>query len=141
MSNKTCCLYIIISIIDLYINYNETYFPEFHEKRVKFNAICLFIYLAPIFILIFALCSICCIFALTLFLVILSILGFYYAISSFFLYFAYDGYLKIKNPLIHIFLWISFLSYLLNLIILLLSCCFGKTKNNIEEEQNYYLLN
>ena len=141
MGNKKYWIYIIISIIDLYINYNEKYFPEFHEKRVQFNAICLFVYLTPIFILICALGGSCCLLAYFLFLIIISLLGFYYAISSFFLYFAYDGYLKIKNPLIHIFLWISFLSYLLNLIILLLSCCFGKTKNNIEEEQNYYLLN
>ena len=141
MGTKTTFLNTIISIIDLYINYNETYFPEFHEKRVAFNAICLFTHLMLFFILLAALGGSLCLLSYILFLIILSFLGLYYAISSFILYFAYDGYLKIKNPLIHIFLWISFLSYLANLIIIVLSCCFGKTKNNIEEEQNYYLLN
>ena len=41
MNNKNYSfIYIIISIIDLYINYNEQYFPEYHDKRVTVKFIC-----------------------------------------------------------------------------------------------------
>ena len=145
MSNKSnfSFLYIIISIIDLYINYNEQYFPEYHEKRVKFNIICLLIYLAPIFMIISALCGPCCIFLYLLFLIISSFFGFYYLIISFYLYFAYDGSNKIKNPVIRIFLWITFVTFLIGIFS---SCFFTKSENkdsndNELEEQNYYLIN
>ena len=136
-------LYIIISIIDLYINYNEQYFPEYHEKRVKFNIICLLIYLAPIFAIISALWGPCCVFLYLLFLIILSFFGFYYLIISFYLYFAYDGSNKIKNPVIRIFLWITFVTFLIGIFS---SCFFTKSENkdsndNELEEQDYYLIN
>ena len=136
-------LYIIISIIDLYINYNEQYFPEYHEKRVKFNIICLLIYLAPIFAIISALWGPCCVFLYLLFLIMLSFFGFYYLIISFYLYFAYDGSNKIKNPVIRIFLWITFVTFLIGIFS---SCFFTKSENkdsndNELEEQNYYLIN
>ena len=136
-------LYIIISIIDLYINYNEQYFPEYHEKRVKFDIICLLIYLAPILVLISVLFGPCCLCLYTLFLIIISFFGFYYLIISFYLYFAYDGSNKIKNPVIRIFLWITFLTFLIGIF----SSCFRSNSYNKDyndnelEEQNYYLLN
>ena len=145
MRNKSYCyfLYIIISIIDLYINYNEQYFPEYHEKRVKYNIICLFIYLAPIFLVISALFGSCCLFLCSLFLIIIYISGFYYLIISFYLYFAYDGSNKIKNPIIRIFLWITFLTFLLGIFSGCSSSNSDYKKNNANEleEQNYYLLN
>ena len=146
MRNKSYCyfLYIIISIIDLYINYNEQYFPEYHEKRVKYDIICLFIYLAPIFLIISALFGSCCLFLCSLFLIIIYISGFYYLIISFYLYFAYDGSNKIKNPVIRIFLWITFLTFIIGIF----SGCFGSNSGNrrshyheIEEQNYYYLLN
>ena len=136
-------LYIIISIIDLYINYNEQYFPEYHEKRVKYNIICLLTYLAPVLLIISTLLGPCCLCLYFLFLIILYLSGFYYLIISFYLYFAYDGSNKIKNPVIRIFLWITFLTFLLELF----STCLGplskkKDSNDNElEEQNYDLIN
>ena len=144
MNNKNYSfIYIIISIIDLYINYNDQYFPEYHDKRVKFNIICLLLYLTPFLIIISALCGPCCLCLYYLFLIIISFAGFYYAISSFYLYFAYDGSNRIKNPVIRIFLWIAFLTFLLELF----STCLGplskkKDSNDNElEEQNYDLIN
>jgi len=127
----------------LYINYNEKYFPEYHEKRVKFNIICLLIYLAPIFLIISSLLGSCCLCLYFLFLIIISFSGFYYLIVSFYLYFAYDGSNKIKNPIIRIFLWITFLTFLIGIFS---GCLFSdsdkKDSNDNElEEQNYYLLN
>ena len=144
MNNKNYSfIYIIISIIDLYINYNEQYFPEYHEKRVKFNIICLLIFLAPLFVIISALCGPDCVCLYSLFLIIISFAGFYYAISSFYLYFAYDGSNRIKNPVIRIFLWITFVTFLIGIFS---SCFFTKSENkdsndNELEEQNYYLIN
>ena len=136
-------LYTIVPIIDLYINYNEQYFPEYHEKRVKFDIICLLIYLAPIFLIISALFGPCCLCLYSLFLIILYISGFYYLFISFYLYFAYDGSNKIKNPVIRIFLWITFLNFLIGIFL----GCLGSNSDNKHsndnelEEQNYYLLN
>ena len=133
----------LISIIDLYINYNEQYFPEYHEKRVKFNIICLLIYLAPLFMIISALCGPGCVCLYLVLLIILSFSGLYYLIISFYLYFAYDGSNKIKNPVIRIFLWITFVTFLIGIFS---SCFFTKSENkdsndNELEEQNYYLIN
>ena len=135
-------LSIIISIIDLYINYNEQYFPEYHDKRVKFNIICLLLYLAPILLIISALCGPVCLCLFAVFLIILAVSGFYYLIVSFYLYFVYDGSNRIKNPVIRIFLWISFLTYFTGLF----SICFcpnsnKKESNDNELEQDYYLIN
>ncbi len=133
----------LIAIIDLYVNYNETYFPEYHEKRVKFNIICLFIYFNPFFLIIFAIFCGCCLCIYIIVLIILAIASFYYLISSFYLYFAYDGANRIKNPVIRIFLWITFLSFVINII----SCIFARKSNKkdlnieFEEERNYRILN
>ena len=133
----------LISIIDLYINYNEQYFPEYHEKRVKFNIICLLIFLAPLFVIISALCGPGCVCLYLVLLIILSFSGLYYLIISFYLYFAYDGSNKIKNPVIRIFLWITFVTFLIGIFS---SCFFTKSENkdsndNELEEQDYYLIN
>ena len=90
-----------------------------------------------------ALCGPCCLFLYLLFLIISSFFGFYYLIISFYLYFAYDGSNKIKNPVIRIFLWITFVTFLIGIFS---SCFFTKSENkdsndNELEEQNYYLIN
>ena len=115
MKNISYVLYMLISIIDLYINYNEQYFPEYHEKRVKFNIICLLIFLAPLFVIISALCGPDCVCLYLVLLIILSFSGLYYLIISFYLYFAYDGSNKIKNPVIRIFLWITFVTFIIGI--------------------------
>ena len=133
----------IKSVIDLYINYNEQYFPEFHEKRVKYNIICLLMFLTPHFVILSTLCGPGCVCLYLVFLVILSFFSFYYLIISFYLYFAYDGSNRIKNPVIRIFLWITFVTFIIGGF----SICFTsksekKNSNDNElEEQNYYLIN
>ena len=137
----TIFLYLLtlIQIVDLYINYNAKDFPEYHEKRVKFNICSLIITLMPLLILIFIFCGPCGVCFCITFLIVIGFAGVYYEISSFYLYFAYDGSNKIKNPVIRIFMWISLFIFLANL------CSNGrrypsstkKESDNIEmEEQN-----
>ena len=114
-------LFLILPIIEIYLNLNETDFPEYHEKRVKFNICIIFLSLIPFYLLLFALCGPCCLCLYIISLVIISIAGIYYEISSFYLYFAYDGGNRIKNPVIRIFLWIAFLTFLIELF----STCLG----------------
>ena len=108
-------LSLIIPIIDLCLNYNETDFLEYHEKRIKFNVCILLISFIQILLPLFVKCGPCCICLLFILIVILAISGFYYEISSFYLYFAYDGSNKIKSPAIKILLWIDFINYISSL--------------------------
>ena len=128
------CLFLIISIVDLYINYNEKYFPEYHEKRVKFNVCGLLANIMTIFLIIASRCGPGCVCLVIIIFLIIIFAGVYYAISSFYLYFAYDGSTKIKKPIIRIFLWISFLSFIINLC----SSCFNSrsSSTNLNNENS-----
>ena len=89
-----------------------------------------------------ALCGPGCVCLYLVLLIILSFSGLYYLIISFYLYFAYDGSNKIKNPVIRIFLWITFVTFIIGIF----SSCFSsksekKDSNDNELEQNYYLIN
>ena len=45
MNNNGLAIYLIflvLPIIELKFNYNETDFPEYHEKRIKFDICCIF---------------------------------------------------------------------------------------------------
>ena len=95
-------LFLIISIVDLYLNYNEKDFPEYHEKRVKYNICSLFFVLFPILILISAICCPNYLCLNYIFFIIFAIVGIYYEVSSFYLYFIYDGSKKIKSSAIQI---------------------------------------
>ena len=143
-STSSFILGIIISIIDLYINYNAKDFPEFHEARVKFNEYSLLSPLLFILMIITILCGICCVLICFICCIIISIYCFYYAIISFYLYFSYDGWNRINNPLIHIFLWISFLSYVINLFTICFVIYISKNGKNSSKdsalENNYDLL-
>ena len=108
-------LFLILPIIEIYLNLNETDFPEYHEKRVKFNICIIFLSLIPFYLLLFALCGPCCLCLYIISLVIISIAGVYYEISSFYLYFAYDGNKRIKSRAIKIMMWISFINFILGI--------------------------
>ena len=108
-------LFQMLPIIEICLNYNETDFLEYHEKRIKFNVCNLLILFIQILLPLFAICGPVCICLLIILIVILFISGFYYAISSFYLYFAYDGSNKIKNPAIKIVLWINFITFILSI--------------------------
>ena len=108
-------IFLIIAIVDLYLNYNAKDFPEYHEKRVKCNICSLLFSLLSITIILSAFCGPVCICLNCLLVFILSFAGLYYSIYSFYLYFAYDGSNRIKNQAIRILLWISFVSFIINL--------------------------
>ena len=129
----------VIQIVDLYINYNAKDFPEYHEKRVKFNICSLLIILMPLLLLIFIFCGPCGVYFCLIFSIVISFAGIYYEISSFYLYFAYDGSNKIKSPVIRIFMWISLFIFFANLFSngRICSSSTKKESDNIEmEEQN-----
>ena len=137
----SCIITIVINFVDLYYNFNEKDFPEYHEKRIKFNIICLLLLLAPLLLFKFARYGICHLCILIIFIITIGFAGVYYQISSFYLYFAYDGRNKIKNKMIKIMMWISFVAFLVNFI----SSCFISSSNSdnkkskdveLEEEEN-----
>ena len=123
MKNKIIIPYFIlllITIADLYLNYNAKDFPEYHEMRVKCNICSLLFSLLSITILLSVFCGPVCICLNCMLVILFSLVGFYYLIYSFYLYFAYDGSNKIKNQAIRILLWISFVNFIINLCS---SCC------------------
>ena len=124
----------IIVLVDLYLNYNEQYLPEYHEKRVKFGICFLLMCLMPILFIISALCgpSVFCI--NFIFFIIVGLAGFYYTVTSFYIYFAYDGSNKIKSPAIRIFMWISFVTFIIKITSGCLSS--GTSSNKDKKESN-----
>ena len=135
MKNKSCALYIlflIISIVDLYLNYNEKDFPEYHEKRVKYNICNIFISLVTILFLISAFCHPCCLCLNFMLLIIIVIAAFYYEISSFYLYFNYDGSKKIKSFAIRFLMWISFINFSISLFL----GCSGSRSSTISDNRD-----
>ena len=137
----SCIITLVINFVDLYYNFNEKDFPEYHEKIIKFNIICLLLLLAPLLLFKFARYGICHLCILIIFIITIGYAGVYYQISSFYLYFAYDGRNKIKNKMIKIMMWISFVAFLVHFI----SSCFISSSNSdnkkskdveLEEEEN-----
>ena len=108
-------LFQILPIIEICLNYNETDFLEYHEKRIKFNVCNLLILFIQILLPLFDICGPACICLLIILIVILFTSGFYYAISSFYLYFAYDGSKRIKSRAIKIMMWISVINFILGI--------------------------
>ena len=122
----SCIITLVINFVDLYYNFNEKDFPEYHEKRIKFNIIFLFLNLVPILLLIFASCNGGCLCILVIFIYTLIFAGAYYQISSFYLYFAYDGRNKIKSKMVRIMMWISLVTFTANFI----SNCFNSSSSS-----------
>ena len=108
-------LFQMLPIIEICLNYNETDFLEYHEKRIKFNVCNLLILFIQILLPLFAICGPVCVCLLIILIVILFISGFYYGISSFYLYFAYDGSKRIKSRAIKIMMWISIINFILGI--------------------------
>ena len=108
-------IFLTITIADLYLNYNAKDFPEYHEKRVKSDVCSLLLTILSITIIFSTFCGPVCVCLNCLLVFILSFVGLYHSIYSFYLYFAYDGSIKIKSQAIRILLWISFVSFIINL--------------------------
>ena len=73
------------------------------------------IYFIAILLPLFALCGPACVCLLIILIVILLISSLYYEISSFYLYFAYDGSKRIKSRAIKIMMWISVINFILGI--------------------------
>ena len=153
MANIISSLLFVVTILDLYYNFNAKEFPDYHQKRILsdiFNLVTIF--LLPIFLVLF-ICFMgclsnsfdnkliqCCTGMISLFFLILE---FIFAISSFliqaysiYLYFVYDGSSKIQNPIIKVLMWITFINLVINIIL----SFFTKKKNenantNTNEEE------
>ena len=127
-------LFLIFPIIELYCNYNVKDFPEFHDKRIKFDICSFFASLFPLLLIISFLCGPCCLCIYIILLIVVSISGLYYTIISFYLYFAYDGANRIKSRSIRILLWISFINFLINLFSN--CCCSNETSSSSNRNSN-----
>ena len=137
---------IIIEIIDLYLNYNGKDFPEFHEARVKFNEYALLSPLLFLLLLISVSCGPCCTSICIICYLFILLSGFYYLFFSFYLYFFYDGMNKINNILIHFFLWLNFIPYMISIITIIFTLWAAKTRNtdstnnDLYQQNNYQLV-
>ena len=147
MSNLFSFLLFVVTIVDLYYNYDAKEFPDYHHKRILsdiFNLLTIFL---PIFLIVF-MCimgclsksfdsklTACCIGMMTiligLFEIVLIFLSFLIQVYSIYIYFAYDGNSKIKNPIIKVLMWITFINLFINLI---LSFSKKQTKTNENED-------
>ena len=133
MSNLFSFLLFVVTILDLYYNFNAKDFPDYHQKRILsdiFNLLTIFL---PIFLIVF-MCimgclsksfdsklTACCIGMMTiligLFEIVLIFLSFLIQVYSIYIYFAYDGNSKIKKPIIKVLMWITLINLVINAIL------------------------
>ena len=147
MSSLVSFFLFVVTVLDLYYNFNAKEFPDYHQKRILsdiFNLLSIFL---PIFLIIFI--SImgclsksfdtklitCCIGIITilfgLFEIVVIILSFLIQVYSIYIYFAYDGNTKIKNQIIKVLMWITLINLCINLILTFTN---KKTKTNENED-------
>ena len=139
MKTTTVIIYLfflILPIIELYSNYNVKDFPEFHDKRIKFDICSIFASLFPILFIMSLLCGPCCLCIYIVLLFTASIAAIYYTIVSFYLYFAYNGGNRIKSRTIRILLWMSLINFLINFISN--CCCSNPTSSYRNRNSNVF---
>ena len=101
----------VILFSDLFLNLGAKDFPEYHKLRIKYNLIDL-IFETYLFFFYFSLfCGLEELFYILMiffcFMYIFIVVASYYLIKSIYLYFAYDGFHRIKNPYIHALMYIT----------------------------------
>ena len=147
MSNLFSFLLFVVTIVDLYYNYDAKEFPDYHHKRILSDIFSLLTIILPIFLIIFiaimgclsksfdSRLTTCCIGMMTLLIglveIVLVFLSFLIQAYSIYIYFAYDGNSKIKSPIIKVLMWITLINLFINLI---LSFSQKKTKTNENED-------
>ena len=128
-------LHFVVIFSDLFLNIGAKDFPEYHKLRIKFNLINLILEIYFCFLTFSLFCGLDELFLILViflcFVFIFSMVGIYYLIKSVYLYLAYDGFHRIKNPAIHILMCITSISS----IILLFNLCLAKNKNNKRKKE------
>ena len=135
MTNSDKVIYLILLImpvVELVLNYNAKDFPKYHLVRIKFDICCIFLSAIPLLFIIVLLCCPFCLCFYFIFIIFSSLAAFYYAIYSFYLYFAYNGGKRIKSIPIRILLWISFINFLINLFS---SCHQARSSSSSSQEE------
>ena len=136
-------LFFAISVFDITFNIKAQDFPKYHDLRIKFNIIALIFEVLSFLIIIFLFCSFKYIFYILLIFGFITylfmILGVYYLIKSFYLYFAYDGFHRIKNPAIHILMYISLIKFIFGICSKNSSTKYNRSNNvtNNEAKKEY----
>ena len=133
MEEKFSFILFLITITDLYFNYNNNEFPEYHKTRIISDILSLSAVILPFFLIILICCMGCfiyfqwfnnntaqkCTFAITiiciLLMIIFSILSLFIQVYSIYLYFAYDGKNKISKMVIKLLMWCTFINIIIKL--------------------------
>ena len=156
MEEKFSFFLFLITIRDLYLNYNNREFPEYHKARVYSDILSLLSVLFPLFLIITICCMGCllffqcftnntaqkCTFILTiiffLLVIIFAISSVYYQIKSLYIYFKYDGATKIKSTIIKVLMWITFVNIIIKLFFAV--CDFISSLKNKKKEKDEELV-
>ena len=156
MEEKFSFFLFLITIIDLYLNYNNNEFPEYHKTRVYSDILSLLSVLFPLFLIITICCMGCllffqwftnntaqkCTFILTiiffLLVIVFAISSVYFQIKSIYIYFKYDGTTKIKNGIIKLLMWITFINIIIKLFFAI--CDFISSLKNKKKEKDEELV-
>ena len=154
MEEKFSFLLFIITLLDLYLNYYNNEFPDYHKVRLYSDIFSLLSILVPIFLILFICCMGCflyfqclnnnivqiCTFTITiiclLLVIIFSVLSFIFQIYSIYLYFAFDGNLKIKNIIIKVLMYLTLINICAKIFFSIcdfISSLKNKKKENEEE--------
>ena len=154
MEEKFSFILFLITILDLYFNYNSNEFPEYHKARINSDILSLLAVLLPFFLIILVCCMGCfiyfqwfnnhtaqkCTFAITiiciLLMIIFSIFSLFIQIYSIYLYFAYDGKNKITKMIVKFLMWCTFINIIIKLFFSIcdfISSIKNKKKENEEE--------
>ena len=153
MEEKFSFILFIITIADLYFNYNTNEFPEYHSLRIKSDILSLLAVLFPIFLVLFICCMGCflyfqwlnnnivqkCTGIMTIIFILLIIV---FAISStviqiysIYIFFTKDGSSKINKMIIIILMWVTFINILIKLFFAICDFISSLKKERKEKEE------
>ena len=153
MEEKFSFLLFIITIIDLYLNYYNNEFPDYHKARIFSDIFSLLSIFIPIFLICFICCMGCflyfhflnnnivqtCTFPITficlLLVIIFSFLSFISQIYSIYIYFAFDGSSKIKHTFIKILMWLTIINICVKIFFSICDFISSLKKNNKKENE------
>ncbi len=152
MANLIPFLLFVVTILDLYYNYDADEFPDYHQKRVLSDIFSLLSIFLPVFLIVF-ICFMgclsnsfdktiitCCTGLISLLIVFLEIIitlsSLLIQIYSIYIYFAYDGNSKIKKPIIKVLMWITLINLVINAILTIFKKKDNKDSNTNENGDN-----
>ena len=154
MEEKFSFILFLITILDLYLNYDNNEFPEYHKARIYSDIFSLLTIFLPLLLVVLICCMGCliyfklfnndiaqnCTYFITIIfilsIIIFAIISIFYQMHSIYIYLQYNGSKKITSMIIKLLMWISFINIIIKLFFVIcdfISSLKNKQKQNEEK--------